>query len=101
MMRVFEFRDVGPNEAIEALVIALDQEAATAIFQMYLRAHDGDPDSLLWRQLQFDHLTDEAGIAVQEALDLGRQGLVVCDAHGQWVFVVPLGDLKLELDDEG
>jgi hypothetical protein len=101
MMRVFEFRDVGPSDAIEALVIATNEEAATAIFQKYLRAHGGDPDTLLWRQLQFELLTEEAGVAVQEALELGRQGLVICDAHGQWIVVVPLGDLKLELDGEG
>jgi len=101
MMRVFEFRDVGPSDTIEALVIAATEEAATAIFQMYLRAHGGDPDALLWRQLQFDHLTEEAGVAVQEALELGRQGLVICDAHGQWVFVVPLGELKQALGEEG
>lgn len=88
-MLIFEFRDTTP---IEALVIAEDQEAATGIFQRYLRAHDGDPDTLLWRQLQLDHLTDEAGVAVREALGLARAGLISCDALGNWAFVIPLGE---------
>lgn len=93
-MRVFEFRDVSPSDAIEALVVAANEEAATAIFQMYLRAHGGDPDTLLWRELSMHLLQDLAAAAVREAFQLGREGLVICDAQEQWVFVVPLGDRK-------
>lgn len=84
-MQIFEFRDPTP---IEALVIASDEEAASEIFQMYLRAHGGDPDTLLFRRLQMHHLQDLAAAAVQEALDLGRAGLVICDEADQWVFVM-------------
>ena len=98
MMRIFEFRDPTP---IEALVIASDEEAASAIFQMYLRAHGGDPDTLLFRQLQMLHLQDLAAEAVGEALDLGREGLIICDAADQWVFVVPLGDRVPALGEDG
>lgn len=97
-MKIFEFRDPTP---LEALVIAPDEETATAIFQMYLRAHDGDPDTLLWRELQMHHLQDLAAVAVQEGLALGREGLIICDAEEQWIFVVPLGDRKPAPDEDG
>ena len=97
-MLIFQFRDPTP---IEALVIASDDETATAIFQMYLRAHDGDADTLLFRRLQMHHLQDVAAAAVRESLDLGREGLIICDVADQWVFVVPLGDRKPALDEGG
>lgn len=89
MMHIFQFRDPTP---IEALVIATDQDAATAIFENYVRACDGDPDTLLWRELSMEHLEDLAAAAVREALDLRRAGLVTCDAHGCWAFITPIGE---------
>lgn len=94
-MQIFEFRDPTP---LEALVIASDEEAASEIFQMYLRAHGGNPDTLLFRRLQMHHLQDMAAAAVREALDLGRAGLVICDAEEQWVFVMPLCNAAQVID---
>ena len=45
-MRLFEFRDLADTQAF---VIAPESERATVIFQLYLLAHGGDPDSLMWR----------------------------------------------------
>jgi hypothetical protein len=88
-MRIFQMRDLTP---IEALVLASDYDRASELFQQHLRAHGGDPDALLYRELDLKHLEDAARKAVEEALGLARDGLVVCDAADQWVFVMPLGE---------
>ena len=95
-MCVWQFRDLS---GIEALVLAADYERAAQLFEGHLRAHGGDADSLLWRELALDHLQDEAEAAVREALGLGREGLVSCDAANQWVFVVPLGGRQEALNE--
>lgn len=88
-MLVFQFRDPTP---IEALVLANDYDRAAAVFSRYLDEHDGDPDTLLWRELPLDNLADAAVGPVREALGLAREGIVTCDADGRWVFATPLGD---------
>lgn len=94
-MRIFEMRDMTP---VEAFVLAPDYDRAFALFEQHLRAHGGDPDALLWRELDLDQLQDDAEAAVQEALGLAREGLVTCDTMGQWVFVMPVGDRNGILD---
>jgi hypothetical protein len=88
-MRIFQMRDL--NE-IEAFVLASDYDQASELFEQHLRAHGGDPDAVLYRELELQHLEEPANDAVYEALELDREGLVTCDANGQWAFVVPLGD---------
>jgi hypothetical protein len=88
MMRIFQFRDPTP---IEALVLSADQDDATELFEEYVLRQGGDPDTLLWRELSMHHLQEEAVAAVREALELGREGLVVCEAEDRWILVVPLG----------
>jgi len=46
----------------------------------------------MWRGLNLDHLEDAARTPVRQALDLGREGLITCDASGLWSFLTPLGD---------
>ena len=88
-MVIFEFRDPTP---IEAFVLALDCDRATEIFEMHLQAHDGDPDTLLWRSWLLGDLGEPEQSRVREALALNREGLLTCDAEGRWVFITPLGD---------
>ena len=87
-MLIFQMRDLTP---IEALVLATDYDRASEMFEQHLRAHGGDPDALMFRELDLKHLESAARKAVQEALGLAREGLVICDAADQWVFVMPLG----------
>ena len=96
-MRIFQMRDLTP---IEAFVLAPDYDRGSALFAQHLRAHGGDPDAVLYREVELQHLDEPANDAVYEALGLGREGLVTCDAHGQWVFVLPLGDHHLEPEGE-
>lgn len=86
-MRLFEFRDPTP---IEAYVLAVDQDDATELFEEYVLVHGGDPDTLLWRELGINHLFDPLKAVVQDALSIGREGLVVGAGADRWVFVVPL-----------
>lgn len=93
-MRLFEFRDPTP---IEAFVLAPDYDRATELFERHLTAHNGDPDTLLYREWSADNLGETEGSNLREALALNREGLVTCDAEGRWVFITPLGDcLKTE-----
>ncbi|HVM22080.1 MAG TPA: hypothetical protein VM308_02110 [Sphingomicrobium sp.] len=91
MMNIFEMRNLG---GIEAVVLAPDYDRAHELFEQHLVVHGGDPDALLYRQVGLEHLRDEVAPAVEEALGIGRDGLVACDATGQWVFLTPLGDRK-------
>lgn len=86
-MRIFQMRDLTP---IEALVLAADYDRASEMFEQHLRAHGGDPDALLYRELDLKHLEDAARRAVEEALGLAREGLVICDAADHWAFLTPL-----------
>jgi hypothetical protein len=95
---VFQMRDMTP---IEAFVLAGNCDRAHELFEEHLRAHGGDPDTLLYREVGLQHLEDEAEPAVREALGLAREGLVVCDAAGRWAFVMPLGDWPHARDGPG
>jgi hypothetical protein len=87
-MRIFQMRDLGE---IEAFVLAADYDRASALFEAHLSAHGGDPDAVLYREVELQHLDEPANDAVYEALEYECEGLVNCDADGQWAFVVPLG----------
>ena len=87
-MRIFEMRDPSP---IEAFVLAADQDDATELFEEYILANGGDPDTLLWREWRFADLTQPERAAIDAALAINREGLVTCDATGRWAFVIPLG----------
>jgi hypothetical protein len=91
VLQIYQMRDLTP---IEALVLAVDYDRASELFGQHLVAHGGDPDALMYRNLDLDHLEDAARNAVEEALGIGREGLVVSDAAGQWAFVSPLGEAK-------
>ena len=88
-MRIFQMRDLTP---IEAFVLASDYDRASELFEQHLRARGGDPDAVLYRELELQHLEEPAYHAVYEALELDRRGLVTCDVNGQWAFFLPLGD---------
>lgn len=88
-MRLFEFRDLAETAAF---VLAAECERATAIFQLYLLAHGGDPDSLMWRDRNVDDLDQAEQSAVTDAIEINREGLVICDTAGRWAFVTPVGD---------
>lgn len=88
MTHIFQMRDLTP---IEAFVLAEDYDRASALFEEHLRAHGGNPDAVLYREVGLEHLEASAKEAVHEALHLGREGLVTCDAKGRWAFVAPLG----------
>jgi hypothetical protein len=88
-VHIFQMRDLTP---IEALVVAIDYDRASELFGQHLRAHGGDPDALLYREVDLEHLEDAARKAVEGALGMAREGLVICDAADRWVFVTPLGD---------
>lgn len=91
MMRLFEFRDPTP---IEAYVLASDQDDATELFQEYALARGGDPDTLLWRELELTHLDDDAISGVSDAMALNREGLVICQPVDRWLFITPLGGCR-------
>jgi hypothetical protein len=86
-MRIFQMRDLGE---IETFVLAVDYGRASAIFEAHLIAHGGDPDAVLYREVELQHLDEPANDAVYEALDLDREGLITCDGNGQWAFVSAL-----------
>jgi hypothetical protein len=89
VIRIFEMRDLTP---IEAFVLASDYDRANELFEQHLRAHGGDPDEgILYREVGLEHLNESANDAVHEALDIGWEGLVTCDANGRWSFTTPLG----------
>lgn len=88
VIRIFEMRDLTP---IEAIVLARDYDRASELFEQHLRAHGGDPDAILYREVGLEHLEGPANDVVPEALDIGWDGLVTCDANGRWSFVTPLG----------
>lgn len=88
VIRIFEMRDLTP---IEAFVLASDYGRAQELFEQHLFAHGGDPDALLYREVGLKHLNEPANDVVHEALDIGWEGLVTCDANGRWSFVTPLG----------
>lgn len=88
MIRIFQMRDMAE---IEAFVLASDYERASALFEQHVRAHGGDPDAVMYREVGLEHLDAPANAAVLEALDLGREGLVSCKADGCWFCVLPLG----------
>ena len=96
-MRIFQMRDLTP---IEAFVLATDCDRASELFEQHLRAHDGDPDAVLYREVELTHLDEPANDAVYEALDIGWEGVVTCDAVGRWAFVAPLGGRKQAPNDE-
>lgn len=97
-LMIFQMRDMTP---IEAFVLASNYDRAHELFEEHLRAHGGDPDTLLYREVGLQHLEDEVEPAVREALGLARDGLVVCDAAGRWAFVMPLGDWTHARDGPG
>jgi hypothetical protein len=92
-MRIFQFRDPTP---IEALVLASDQDDATELFEDYVLAQGGNPDTLLWRELGLDHLEDDALSGVRDAMKLSREGLLVYQGEGRLVFVIPVGGRPAE-----
>ena len=87
IMCLFEFRDPTP---IEAFVIAKDVDRALAMFSLHLKAHGGDPDTVLWRERDLDDLGEAQQLALEEAETIHREGLVIVDGSGRWVFLVPL-----------
>lgn len=87
---IWQFRGVGTE--IEAFVAAGDYEPARELFQAHLRVHGGDPDTLLFRELEMHHLDEHAAVAVREALSIERDGLVIHEEVRGWLFVIPLGD---------
>jgi hypothetical protein len=87
-MRIFEFRNPTP---IQAFGLAPDQDDASELFQEYVLARGGDPDSLLWRELALPHLDEDARAGVRDAMRLNREGLIVREGVGRWAFVIPVG----------
>ena len=73
MMRLFEFRDPTP---IEAFVLAVDYMRARQMFRHHLRAHGGDPDTVLWRERDLNDLGEAQQLALEEAATIHREGLV-------------------------
>ena len=87
MTSIFQMRDLG---GIEAFVLADDHDAASAMFEQHLRAHGGDPDAIMFRQVELDQVDEAAVTAVSEALSIGQAGVVSCDEHDRWSFLIPL-----------
>jgi hypothetical protein len=81
-----------PSLPLEAFVLAPDQERAAGLFELYVRAHGGDPDTLLWREWPVEQLDDPERSIIQRALELGGQGLLTPDVLERWAFITPLGD---------
>lgn len=87
---IWQFRGVGTE--IEAFVLAEDYDSASEVFQNHLRVHGGDPDTLLFRELDLHHLDDDAAVVVRGALGIERDGMVSHDDIRGWVFITSLGD---------
>jgi hypothetical protein len=96
-MRIFQMRDLTP---IEAFVLAADQNRASALFEKHLQIHGGDPDATLFREVGMEHIDEPANDAVYEALDFDCEGLVSCDANGNWTFSIPLDARSCEPSPE-
>jgi hypothetical protein len=86
-LRLFEFRDTAE---LSALVLAADHDDATEMFEEYTLAEGGDPDGLLWREISLRDLMPEAQSAVHDAMRLKREGLVIFQAEGRWLFLAVL-----------
>ena len=97
MMGLFEFRDPTP---IEAFVIAKDTDRALAMFKLYLETNGGDPDTVLWRERDLEDLDEAQQLALEEAATIHREGLVIVDASGRWVLLIPLGGQSNQNDDD-
>jgi len=91
---IWQFRGVGTE--IEAFVLAGAYDAACELFKAHLCVHGGDPGTLLFREVGFEHLDDHAAVAVQEAVAIGRDGLVMHDKARGWLFITLLGDHSSE-----
>ncbi len=91
-MRLFEFRDLA---SMEAYVIAVDHDDATELFEEHLLQHGRDPDTLMWRELAIDRLDRDEWAGVWDALTVGREGLVMSAGTDRWVFVTPVGAIKI------
>jgi hypothetical protein len=89
MMRIFQMRE--PSSAIEAFVIAVGQATAARVFEEYVRAYEGDPDQLLWRELPLTQFEDPELGVLTDALELGRTAVISPDFLGRWAAIVPLG----------
>ena len=87
---VFQMRE--PSVPLEAFVLASDQEGAAALLSS-VRAHDGDPDTLLWRrEWPADQLDEPERSVIEQVLTLRREGLLTPDVLGRWAFITPTGD---------
>ena len=89
MLMIFEFRDFTP---IEAFVLARDFERAEEMFDRHLRAHGGDPDTIMWRQWKLREIGEPEHTHVREALAHKGEGLLIRDTDDRWVFVASDGD---------
>ena len=89
---IWQFRGVGTE--IEAFALADDYDPACELFQAHLSLNGGDPDTLLFRGLEMDHLDKDAAVVVREALVIDRDGLVAHDATAvrPWRVPIPIPD---------
>lgn len=83
MIRIFEMRDL---ESFEGFVLASDAKRALEIFERCAWIVDGDPDNVMFRELEIQQIDGAANDAVYEALEFDLEGVVTCDGDGGWVF---------------
>ena len=80
-------------------VLAHDQVRASELVRIHFRELRRSSDKLSLTEIALQNVQDEvANDAVNEALDIGWEGLVTCDEAGLWSFTTPLGNRSAHLD---
>jgi len=83
---------VGGEPINEVYVLAHDEVRARELVRMHFQELGRVSKDLLLTDVALQDVEEEAANdAVNEALDIGWEGLVTCDEAGRWSFTTPLG----------
>ena len=90
---------VGGETISEIYVLAHDEVRARELVRMHLHELGRVSKDLLLTEVALQDVEEEAANdAVNEALDIGWEGLVTCDEAGLWSFSTPLGNRAAHFD---
>jgi len=90
---------VGGEPINEVYVLAHDEVRARELVRMHFREPRPASDKLSLTEVALQDVEEEAANdAVNEALDIGWEGLVTSDEAGFWSFTTPLGNRAAHLD---
>lgn len=90
---------VGGEPINEVYVLAHDEVRARELVRMHFQELGRVSKDLLLTEVALQDVEEEAANdAVNEALDIGWEGLVTCDEAGLWSFSTPLGNRAAHFD---